>query len=74
MIKDRFQQVKNKKVIGLFKDELDGKIITEFVALRPKTYAYLIDGYNDDGYDKEKIMNKKAKETKKCVKTTWTYT
>ena len=37
----------------------------EFVALRAKTYAYLIDGYDDD--DKNKIINKKAKGTKKCV-------
>ena len=49
---------KNKKVPGLFKDELGGKIITEVAALRPKTYAYLI----YDGSD-----HKQAKGTKKCV-------
>ena len=44
---------------GLFKDELGGKTITEVVALRPKTYAYLV----DDGSD-----HKKAEVTKKCNK------
>ena len=33
---------KNKKVPGLFKDELGGEIITEVAALRPKTYVYLL--------------------------------
>ena len=47
---------KNKKVVGLMKDELGGKIITVFVALRPKTY--LIGDSNSD---------KKAKGTKKCA-------
>ena len=47
---------KNKKVIGLFKDELGGKIIKEFCALRAKTYAYLM------GDDSEV---KRAKGTKK---------
>ena len=49
---------KNKRVIGLMKDELGGKIMTEFVALRPKTYSYLTDDCEED---------KKAKGTKKCV-------
>ncbi|MEM7216711.1 MAG: hypothetical protein AAF423_14330 [Pseudomonadota bacterium] len=31
---------KNKKVIGLMKDELGGKIMMELVANRPKMYAY----------------------------------
>ena len=52
---------KNKNAPGL-----PGKIMTEVVALRPKTYAYLIDGYSNDDYEKNKI-NKKAKETKKCI-------
>ena len=29
-----------KKMIELMKDELGGKIMTKFVALRPKTYCY----------------------------------
>ena len=28
---------KNKKVIGLIKNELDGKVITKFAGVRPKT-------------------------------------
>ena len=31
---------KGKKVIWSMKDELGGKIIAEFAALRPKTYSY----------------------------------
>ena len=46
----------NKKVINLFKDELGGKIMKEFVGLRAKTWAYLMD---DDS------ELKKAKGTKK---------
>ena len=55
---------KDKKVIGIFKYEFGVKIMCEFCALRAKTYAYLINGYNDDDYDKEKTINKKAKERK----------
>ena len=40
------------------KDELGGKIMEEFVGLRPKCYSYLM---NDGKVDK------KAKGAKKCV-------
>ena len=56
MVKGRFQQIKTKKVYGLFKDELRGKIMKEFCTLRVKTYAYLM---NDDS------EKKKSKGTKK---------
>ena len=49
---------KNKKVIGLMKDELGGKIMKEFIGLRPKTYSYKIG---------EKDEPKKCKGIKKCV-------
>ena len=47
---------KNRKVIILMKEKLGGKIVTEFVGFRPRTYNYLIDNGNSD---------KKAKG-KKC--------
>ena len=37
MIKDCFQSVRTKKVIDLFKDELGGKTMRKFCALRAKT-------------------------------------
>ena len=45
-------------MLGKLKDELKGKIMTEFIALRAKTYVYLLD---DDS------EHKKAKGTRKCV-------
>ena len=43
---------------GMDEDELGGKIMKEFVGLRPKCYSYLM----DDGK-----VDKRAKGIKKCV-------
>ena len=52
-----FKVGKNKKVIGMFKDETGGKQIEEFVGLRPKLYSYKL-------HEKE---HKKCKGVKKSV-------
>ena len=44
---DHYLRNKNKKVIGLMKDELGGKIMEEFAAWTAKTYSYLIDNNNE---------------------------
>ena len=49
---------KNKKIFCKFKDELGGRIMTEFFGLRPKTYSSLIDDFEE---------KKKNKGIKKCV-------
>ena len=41
--------------------------MTKFCGLKAKTYSFLIDEYTDDDYEKNNIVNKKAKGTKKCV-------
>ena len=48
---------KNKKVIGLMKDELGGEIMKGFISLRPKIYSYRV-GHTEP---------KKCKGIKKCV-------
>lgn len=50
----------NKKVPGLFKDELKGSIATEFVGLRSKMYAVRMQ-------EKSEKQIRKAKGVKKCV-------
>ena len=46
---------KNKKIIGMFKDECGGKILKEFAALRPKLYSFLV----EDGKGEEKAKGVK---------------
>ena len=53
----------NKKVIGMFKDEVAGKQITHFVGLRPKLYSYKV----EDEKDLKKCKGIKKNVVKKSI-------
>ena len=50
---------KNKKVTELIKDELDGKIMKLFTALREKTYSHLTDNNGEDKTKGTKSVSQK---------------
>ena len=47
---------KNKKVIGIFKDELEGNIMKEFAVLKVKACSYL----TDNGSERKKTNGTKS--------------
>ena len=61
----------NKKVAGMFKDEVGGKIIEEFVGLRSKLYSYKLNGEDEKkckGIKKNVIKkNIKFEDYKECL-------
>ena len=64
--------VKNKKKLGIFKDELHGKIMTEFSSLKPKMYSFEFIENNSIKNDKKHNGVKKSvdifhNDYKKCL-------
>ena len=60
----------NKKVIGKFKDELGGKVLTEFVGIRPKMYSYVGEESGKKAKGLKKSVLKKTithKDYKNCL-------
>ena len=53
----------NKKVMGMFKDEVAGRQITHFVGLRPKLYSYKV----EDEKDLKKCKGIKKNVVKKSI-------
>jgi len=61
----------NKKVLGKFKDDMHGNIIAEFIALKPKMYAFKV----EDGKEQKKQKEYQKKRSNKiwtsnCIKKT----
>ncbi|CAD6225170.1 GSCOCG00011823001-RA-CDS [Cotesia congregata] len=71
----------NKKVLGLMKDENNGKIMSEFVGLRAKLYAFQIyksgegqiQAYESDEEIKDDMVKMRAKGVKKSTLRTKTF-
>ena len=53
----------NKEVVGKFKDELGGKVITEFVGLHLKMYSYT----TDEGKGSKRAKGVKRSVLKKTI-------
>ena len=54
----------NKKVLGMFKDEVNGKVIDEFVGLRAKLYSYKM----FEGEESKKCKGVKKSVVKKSIR------
>ena len=57
----------NKKVIGLFKDEVAGRQITHFWGLRPKLYSFKVGDPTTGGVTKKSDEVRKCKGVKKNI-------
>ena len=58
----------NKKVLGKFKDIMNGKIVTHFIGLKPKAYCYQVYGDEKErktskGVVKHKVSNQLSYKT-----------
>jgi len=70
-LKGKYQDNTNKKVLGKFKCETEGKVIEEFIGLRPKMYSLKLETSEKltcKGVKKHKIKNElKHQHYKECL-------
>ena len=62
-----------RKVLGMFKDEVNGKIITKFIGLKPKSYAFTIHGEDDEHKKSKGVVKHKVKKNCRIRTTTKHY-
>ena len=68
----KYYNIKNEKRLGIFKDELNGKIMTEFSCLKPKMYSFeFIKNNSIENENKHKGVKKSVdiyhNDYKKCL-------
>ena len=66
--KDHYQKEKNKKIIGLMKNESGGKTAKEFVWLRAKTYSHLTDKKRYESKKHKRVYQEKENLNLKIIK------
>ena len=59
--------LKNKKVVGLFKDETCGRPIREFVGLRAKCYSFLVAHEDPSNECQKRVCKGCLLYTSRCV-------
>ncbi len=62
-LREEMKDPENEQVLGKFKDELHGQVMTEFIALNPKCYAFRYEKLNLETAEVKKVRKQKVRRS-----------